>query len=333
MDISVIVIAYNEEHNIADCLDSLTRQVFSKGKIEIIVVDGMSQDKTPYIVEEFVQRHDYIKLVSNLGRAQSSNRNAGISAAQYPFVAFTDADCICPDYWLERLSEGFDLVKQQDEMVGAVGGGNISDIQFGSVSSAIGIACNTPISALGSQQTRIWTNIKEVESLATLNVLYDKSVFSKVGMFNENQVETGEDWVLNYHLREQDYHLYYVPNATILHKMRTTFTGFIKQMFCYGLGRGRIIQRKPKTISWRYILPILFLIIMVLSMPSYLFTKNILFLIPMFYFPAILIYTVILCGMKRKIILIPHVIFIFFSIHFTYSIGECIGLFKGDVKK
>jgi glycosyltransferase involved in cell wall biosynthesis len=328
MDITIIVIAYNEEKNIRDCLDALTVQIYSLGKLEIIVVDGLSKDKTPLIVEEYAQRYSFVKLINNPGKTISSNRNVGIQHARFPFVAFTDADCICPQNWLEKLASGYLQLKQTGVRIGAVGGGNTSDDQFGNVPAAIGVAFDTPISALGSQQTMIWKKVKEVESLAGLNVLYDKSIFDQVGMFDESQKNIAEDWIFNFHLREKGYRLFFLPNVTILHKMRTTLPGFLKQMFCYGLGRGALIRKNKKTVSLRYTLPLLFLLLMALSLPGFFYSGSMFCLMPLIYFPVLIIYSLFLCIVKKKVKLTLMVILIFLIIHFIYSLGEWIGLLK-----
>jgi glycosyltransferase involved in cell wall biosynthesis len=328
MDITVVVIAYNEERNIRDCLDSLVDQLYTKGKFEIIVVDGHSQDRTPNIVNEFSLQHHYVKLISNQGRTVSSNRNVGIKNAQYPFIAFTDADCICPTNWLDQLASGYMQLDVSGMKVGAVGGGNISDEQFGVVSTAIGVAFDTPLSALGSQQTRVWSKLKEVESLAGLNVLYLKAVFDEVGYFDEQQTNTAEDWIFNYQLREKGYRLFYLPDVIILHKMRTTLQGFVKQMFRYGLGRGTVIRKNRETLTWRYALPLVFLLGMIAIIPYYAWTGHMLSLLPLMYFPLILLYSVLICVKKKSIKLIPMVTLIFLTIHITYSLGEWIGLTK-----
>jgi len=329
LDVSVVVVAYNEERNIGECLDSLLRQQYTKGKYEIVVVDGCSKDRTAEIAESYAKSHPFIRLIRNPGRTIPSNRNAGIRNSQYPYIAFTDADCICPPDWLEKLTDGYIQCLREGVNVGAVGGGNISDDQFGSVSAAIGIAFDTPFSSLGTQQTRIWKTRKEVESLATLNVLYKKSIFDEVTYFDESKKLSATDWVLNYHLRKRGYKLFYIPDVVILHKMRTTLPSFAKQMLRYGIGRGIVIRGDPRTLTWRYVLPIVFLLIMTLSVPLYAFSGIPLFAVPWLYFPFILIISAIQCARKRSLRLLPLVFFIFLIIHFVYSFGECIGLARG----
>jgi succinoglycan biosynthesis protein ExoA len=325
MNISIIVVAYNEENNIADCLNSLVSQNYAYGTYEIIVVDGLSEDSTPKIVEEYCHRYSNITLVTNPKRTISSNRNVGIHTSAYPFIAFTDADCICPSHWIAQLASKYQQLSSSRSKVGAVGGGNTAEDQFGSVTESIAIAFDSYISAMGSVQSKLLGQIQKVESLACLNVLYNKKALEEVGSFDEGLRNLGEDWDLNFRLRQQGYNLFYIPTATVIHKMRSTIPSFLKQMYQYGVGRANLIK-KHKTINIRYLTPILFLIIMV-SFPIIYFISSLkFFLISLIYFPTIILYSMILCNKKSRFNLSPLVSLIFFIIHFSYSIGELKGL-------
>ena len=61
--VAIIVPACNEEHNIGECLESLSAQDYAN--LEIIVVDDRSEDRTAEIVEGFVQRDARFRLVRN----------------------------------------------------------------------------------------------------------------------------------------------------------------------------------------------------------------------------------------------------------------------------
>ena len=56
-DVSVIIAIRNEEGFIHRSLDSLVNQDFSKERYEIIVVDGMSVDKTREILSQYQTKH------------------------------------------------------------------------------------------------------------------------------------------------------------------------------------------------------------------------------------------------------------------------------------
>ena len=111
MNVSIIVVAYNEEKNIMDCINSIQRINYSYGVIEIIVVDGESNDKTKEIVNAMQKKDERIKLINNPERTIATNRNIGVKNTKFDWVAFTDADCIVPENWLELLVKNFPNMK------------------------------------------------------------------------------------------------------------------------------------------------------------------------------------------------------------------------------
>lgn len=332
MNISIIVVAYNEESNIEDCINSLISQKYSKGTFEIIVVDGMSEDSTPNLVMSYCNRHKNIRMITNSKRTIASNRNVGIEHAKYPYIAFTDADCICPPYWIDRLANEYLNLISLGYKVGAVGGGNTVGDQFGPITESIGIAFDSYVSALGSVQSKLIDQVQRVDSLACLNVLYNKKEVEEVGKFDESLMNLGEDWDLNFRLRKRGCDLFYIPGATVIHKMRSTISSFAKQMYQYGIGRANLIK-KNKTINLRYLAPLLFIASIIIFPLSYFIFDINYFLIPSLYFPITILYSLFLCKRKKRFYLFPIVSLIFYIIHFGYSFGELKGLIltgKGD---
>ena len=77
--ISIIIPAYNEEKVIADCLKSVYNQDYPKDKMEVIVVDGHSTDKTAEIVRrEFPE----VILLVNPDKIVPISMNMGIKKSQ-----------------------------------------------------------------------------------------------------------------------------------------------------------------------------------------------------------------------------------------------------------
>ncbi len=91
-EVSVIVTTRNEEAHIAACLDSVKKQDYPRDRIEIIVVDNNSIDKTKEIASRFTDR------VFDTGPERSAQRNFGIGKARGEYLLYLDADMI--------LSEG-----------------------------------------------------------------------------------------------------------------------------------------------------------------------------------------------------------------------------------
>lgn len=100
--ISVIVPALNEESEIEACLRSISSQKPSED-YEIIVVDGGSHDKTAFIAHKYA---DNVILQKSPGIGGA--RRDGADAALGNKLAFTDADTIASDNWLEAISSNLD---------------------------------------------------------------------------------------------------------------------------------------------------------------------------------------------------------------------------------
>ena len=100
--ISIVIPTYNEEKNIKRCLTALIAQTIPREKIEIIIVDGYSNDKTREIAAEFA---DVILIQSSDGVGGA--RNDGFKLAKYNIVATTDADCEPHRNWVESILKGF----------------------------------------------------------------------------------------------------------------------------------------------------------------------------------------------------------------------------------
>lgn len=113
--ISVIVPAYNEESNIAKCLESLSRQTLTRDSYEIIVVDGGSKDRTREIAERYADLV-FIQTSKKVGGA----RNDGAQKARGSIIATTDADCIIPPDWLSVIAKSFERNPDTVQLFGPV---------------------------------------------------------------------------------------------------------------------------------------------------------------------------------------------------------------------
>ncbi|MFC1622759.1 glycosyltransferase [Patescibacteria group bacterium] len=86
--ISIIITTKNEEQHINKCLQSIKEQTYPKEKVEVIVVDNNSSDKTKEIAQKYGVRF------FNAGIERSAQRNFGARQAQNEILLFLDADMI-----------------------------------------------------------------------------------------------------------------------------------------------------------------------------------------------------------------------------------------------
>lgn len=98
MRVSVVVPTLNEEKYILECLEGIRSQSIG---CELIVVDSGSTDHTVELAGKLAD-----KVVS--GRKNIAfNRQRGVEEATEGIVVSTDADCIHPLGWLEKITKYF----------------------------------------------------------------------------------------------------------------------------------------------------------------------------------------------------------------------------------
>lgn len=89
-EISIIIPAYNEEKNIARCLNSVLAQGFTN--FEALCIDDGSTDSTAEIIKSFAEKDERIILLKNPNKGVSSARNFGIENAKGNYIGFVDSD-------------------------------------------------------------------------------------------------------------------------------------------------------------------------------------------------------------------------------------------------
>lgn len=88
--ITVVVPVYNVENYIKKCVESILNQTYRK--LEIILVDDGSTDKSGEICDEFSVIDSRIKVIHKKNGGLSDARNAGLKIATGNYVTFVDSD-------------------------------------------------------------------------------------------------------------------------------------------------------------------------------------------------------------------------------------------------
>jgi glycosyltransferase involved in cell wall biosynthesis len=100
---SIIIPALNEERHIGTCLDSICGLDADQSKIEVLVVDNGSTDRTVAVANSYSDRLDVRVLVRSELRV-GALRNAAAQLASGRFLAFLDADCVAHPSWIATAS-------------------------------------------------------------------------------------------------------------------------------------------------------------------------------------------------------------------------------------
>ena len=176
--VSVVITTKNEEKNIENCLKSILRQSYDNGKIEVVVVDNNSIDRTKEIAKKYTDK------VFNKGPERSVQRNYGVKKSSSRYFLYLDADMILSENVIEECVEKFrnwKLETRNSELV----------------------ALYIPEIIMGES---FWCKVRRFERSFYNGTVIDcarfirKDKFLEVGRFDES-ISGPEDWDLDKKLR------------------------------------------------------------------------------------------------------------------------------------
>jgi len=242
--VTVVVPVRNRELTIQPLLDSLQKLDYDTNKVEVIVVDGNSTDKTQEIVKKYP-----VKLVVEKRKGLNLARNTGIKCAKGEIVAFTDSDCIVPPNWITKIVENF-----KDPQISCVGGSaKALDNDFISQYADNSIVRLMPFFTKREELKKVKPFFRHP---AGCNMAFRRKVAEEVGYFDEN-IRYGFDEVeFADRICRAGYKMVLDPDVLVWHKHRSTFREFLKQNFQYGKGSGLVLKNnklKDAVSKWSFL--------------------------------------------------------------------------------
>lgn len=122
---SIVIPAHNEEEFIRITLDSLVNQTLLP--YEVIVVNDNSTDTTQAIIEEYITKYPWIKLLNRISKGEHQPGSKVINAFlagyeivknDFDIIVKLDADLDIPANYFETILDHFN----SDEKIGMAGG-------------------------------------------------------------------------------------------------------------------------------------------------------------------------------------------------------------------
>ncbi len=316
---TIVIPAYNESKYISGCLNSILNQNYDLNKIEIIVVDGMSEDSTDSIVTQFTKKYKNIFLVKNPHRKTPVSLNIGVKSAHNEVIVILGAHTEIDNYFLH-----FNNKYLSDENIFVVGGTQINNGRT-FIQKCIGLTMESPF-AMASAAYR-WSRKKRFVD-TVVYAAYKKEIFEKVGLFEENLL-ISEDAEFNWRVRQAGFKIFFTPEIKTYYFARSSLFSFFKQIFRYGILRVNVQKKHYNSIKIRHLIsPVFFLTITTLTTLSFFQIIGIsaLFWLLTFYFSINILFTAFFL-FPRKIPYLPIVTIFTFIIHLLWGSGYSLGIF------
>jgi GT2 family glycosyltransferase len=245
--VSVVVAARNEAPFIERCIRSLLESEWPADRLEVLVVDGMSEDGTADIVRRLAVGDARVRLLENQQRITPVAFNLGVRAARGEIIFILGGHSSVTRDFLARTVRAL-----QEHPQAWCAGGAIETVNTGVVGRGISAAMSTPVGA-GNAKFRLG-NYKGYVRTVTF-CCYWRWVFDRVGLFDEELVRNQDD---EFNLRvnlaggkvylDSDIRSYYYPRGSLVQLAR--------QYYQYGFWRIRTIQKHRRPAAIRQIVPL-----------------------------------------------------------------------------
>jgi len=220
--VSVVVPIYNGEIDLPDLIKCLQAQTYPIDKVEYLLVDNASTDRTSTIIQTATQTFPPIRyLQENKIQSSYAARNTGIRAATGEIIAFTDADCRPQLNWLVDLIALF-----QNSTIGIVAG------------EIIGLPGTTLLEKYAEARNVLSQKYTLENPFCpygqTANLAIRREIFLQVGLFRP-YLTTGGDADICWRIeKETEWKINFAPTAIVQHRHRSNLAEFQSQWRRYG---------------------------------------------------------------------------------------------------
>ena len=320
--ISVICPIYNEEKYIAKCLDSIIEQDYPKDDIELLLVDGMSTDRTREVIAEYQKKYSWIKVLDNPKRIAPCAMNIGIKDSSGEVIIRLDAHVLYPTNYFSVLVNKLQELPRA-ENVGAIC--NTLPVNDSIEAQSIAAVLSSSF-GMGNSYFRVGAS--EVMEVDTVPFgCFHRSIFDKVGLYDEELVRNQDD-ELNVRIIKSGGKIYLIPDLECEYYARDTAKKVYKMFYQYGVFKPLVNKKLGSPATVRQFFPLFFVIGLLLG-PVVCAFMPILWYV---YFSVVVVWLLLATyfsskeSKQIKRILVQN--WIYFVVHFGYGWGYIVGIYK-----
>lgn len=322
--VAVIIPTLNEEKFIARCLDSVIEQSYPFRDMDVMVVDGGSNDRTREIVEEYGRKYINIRFIHNPGRIQSIAFNIGVVNSDAPYIVRLDAHALYKPYYIEGCIKGL----EGDSKRGNVGGQWDIQPQNDSLWAITNAILNYSKFGIGGASYRIGAKAGDVDTVPFGS--FPRTMIEKIGGMRDD-LPRGEDNEFNSRIKRAGYSIYFDPAIECIYYARPTLKASCRQMYANGESIGHLFYVDRDSIGLRHMIPLIFVVGIIggtiLSLVFFPFVYLLLAGLCL-YFLCDFVASLLAAKEHGWKFLLPLFV-MFFCVHFSYGWGTIVGFFTG----
>jgi succinoglycan biosynthesis protein ExoA len=239
--VSIIMPVRNEAAWIQQSLGAVLAQDYPSGLLQILLVDGQSEDRTRELVAG-LPGAERVRILGNPARRQAAGLNLGLQHSSGKIIVRIDGHTlVAPDYVSQCV--------QALALTGAQGvGGLMRPVGHTPTGQAVAAATTSRFAvptAFHVSQTARYTDTVYMGA-------WPREVLEQVGGFDEDLL-TNEDYELHYRIRAGGGKLYLTPTIASEYICRQSLAGVMRQYYAYGQGKVRTLAKHPRSLRLRHL--------------------------------------------------------------------------------
>lgn len=240
--VSVVIPARNEARHIAATVAAFDRQTYPQTALEVLIVDGMSEDGMRAQVETLQETRPWLRFLTNPQRITPAAFNVGLRAASGDVLIIVGAHSeIAPDFVAQNVRA---LQESDADCVG----GRWRMVGRAPTETAIAVAMSSPF-GVGGARYRYSDVPGDTDTVPY--AAYWREVLLSLGGFDERLIRN-QDYELNWRLRAAGGRIYYDPAIRSTYYVRRGWRGLWRQYYQYGYWKARVIKMHPRSGRWRH---------------------------------------------------------------------------------
>lgn len=319
--ISIIIPVRNEARFIDRCLHSVFSADPVPGGMEVLVIDGMSDDGTRQILNEWCQKQPNLRVLDNPKRIVPTAMNIGIRNAQGRWIIRLDAHSEYPANY-------FTLCLETSQRTGAdnAGGDFLTLSQDEGLQGKLVQALTTHPFGVGNAGFRI--GAPEGPADTVVYGCYRREAFDRIGLFDERLVRN-QDYELNRRLLKAGGSIWRNPRIQVRYYNQGTLKGLLQQSFVTGKWHPWMWYIAPYSFAWRHAVPLGFVgsllsaFLLFIVAPPLGIAAFKLILVPYF---VLALFASLQQSIRYGAWMFPILPFLFLIYHLSYGVGALWGL-------
>jgi glycosyltransferase involved in cell wall biosynthesis len=248
--VSIVVPCRNEETYLARCLDSILAGDYPRGRLEILVVNGGSTDRTAEVLAQYAATHQAIAALENPRGTTPAALNIGIRAAAGEIIIRMDAHVLYPPDYIRRLVAG--LEESGADNVGGI----LETVPAEDTPTARAIALGISHRfGVGNAHFRIGTDQRREVDTVPFGC-FRREVFERIGLFDEELIRNQDD-ELNFRIITRGGRVLLLPDVFCQYFARRSLDQLARMYYQYGYFKPLVARKVGRVMTVRQLVPAL----------------------------------------------------------------------------